>query len=181
MALVCETGSRIANASRAWQAACNVDVTAWPKTNAFILSTWASTTVNNDDADFKLQWRRAGGTFADVGADTEIKYTTDTVLAEGNLLVANSAGCYADWDSGKEAEAGVVSLVNIATGDYGEMQFGLAFGSGALDEQEYEFQLVCITYSNSAVCQTTITTAAASAAGSLKATESHIFRNMMAI
>jgi len=163
MGLICQTDSRIANASRAWQAACNVDVTGWNKANEFILSTWALADSVNPDSDFKLQWRRAGGSFADVAADTEVCWGTDTVLVDAaGLSVGNSAGCLTTWDDGTENEGDNVSYaLNIANGKYWEGQWALGFGSGALSEQEYEIQLVSIDWSNSAICQTTITTAAA--------------------
>jgi len=94
MALTAQTDSRIADASRNWQAACNLDVSDWDKANEFILSTWALSDSVNPDSDCKLQWRRAAGVFADVGADTEICWGTATVLVDGAaLLEGNSAAC----------------------------------------------------------------------------------------
>lgn len=165
MALTAQTDSRIANSSRSWQAACNIDVTSWNKNNEFILSTWAYADSVNPDSDCKLQWRRVGGTFADVAVDTEICWGTNTVLVNDALLLeTNTAGCFVDWDYGKENEGdNLAYLLNIANGDYGEVQWALGFGSGALTEQEYEFQFDVIDHTSTAVCQTTIITAAASA------------------
>ena len=95
MALVAQTDSRIADASRNWQQACNVDVVAWNKANEFILSTWALSNSVNPDSDCKLQWRRVAGAFADVGADTEVRWGVATVLVDGAVLLeGNSAGCF---------------------------------------------------------------------------------------
>jgi len=164
MALTAQTISRIANASRTWQQDCNVDVTSWDKANEFIISTWALSDSVNPDSACKLQWRQAGGTFADVAADTEICWGTGTVLVDDQLLViGNSAGCSVDWDNGSVENEGnnLVTLTNIKSGDHGEVQWALGFGSGALDEQEYELQFVVIDWGPStAVCQTSITTAA---------------------
>lgn len=162
MTITAQADSRIADANRAWQAACNLDITGWDTANEFIISTWAYSDLKNDDADLKLQWRRAGGTFTDVGADTEVCWGTNTVLIDaGNLLEANSAGCLSPWDSGTENEGDNASYAsNIWYTCHWEGQWALGFGSGAQGNQEYEIQLVCITYSNSAICQTSITTAA---------------------
>ena len=114
MALISQTGSRIANATRVWQAACNVDITDWDTANSFIISAWALSDTKNDDADFKLQWRRVGGSFADVGADTEICYKADTDLTEGGgLLVGNSAECY---DSVKKISIPIEVIMKIIMG-----------------------------------------------------------------
>lgn len=162
MALTAQTISRIANASRTWQEECNIDVTDWGKANEFILSTWALASSVNPDSNCKLQWRRVGGTFADVAADTEICWGVDTVLVDAQLLLnGNTAGCSVDWDNGSVENEGdnAAYLSNIKNGDHGEVQWALGFGSGALGNQEYEFQFVVIDYTSSAICQTTIKTA----------------------
>ena len=159
MGLICQTDSRIADANRSWQAACNGDITNWTKANEFIISTYALADSVNPDSDFKLQWRRAGGSFADVGADTEVCWGTATVLVDDGA-VGSSAGCLTTVDADIESEGdNLAHLDNVANGDYCEIQWALGFGSGALDSQEYEIQLVSIDWSDSAVCQTSITTA----------------------
>jgi len=161
MALTCQTDSRIADASRSWQQACNVDVTGWDIANEFIVATYALADSVNPDSDFKMQWRRAGGSFADVGADTEICWGTNTVLVDGGA-VGSAAGCLSPIDDDVENEGdNLAHLDNIANGDYCEIQWALGFGSGAIGSQEYELQLVSIDWSNSAVLQVSITTAAA--------------------
>jgi len=161
MALTAQTDSRIADANRTWQQECNVDVTGWNKANEFIISTWALSDSVNPDSYCKLQWRRAGGTFADVAADTEICWGTDTVLTDDLAFTVDlSAGCFANWDVGEENEGdNSCYLLNVANGDYGECQWALGFGSGALDDQEYEIQFVVIDFASSAACQASITTA----------------------
>ena len=166
MALTAQTISRIANASRTWQEECNIDVTDWGKANEFILSTWALADSVNPDSNCKLQWRRVGGTFADVAADTEICWGVDTVLVDAQLLLnGNTAGCSVDWDNGSVENEGdnTAYLSNIKSGDHGEVQWALGFGSGALDNQEYEFQFEVTDFTSSAICQTTIKTAEAAA------------------
>lgn len=162
MALLCQTNSRIADASRNWQAVCNTDIIDWDKANEFIIATYALSNSVNPDSDFKLQWRRAGGSFADVDADTEVCWGTNTVLVDGTPLIVgtNTADCFANLDNGSIESEGdnLAYLSNIKSGDYGEIQWALGFGSGAQVGQEYEIQLVCIDFPGSAVCQTTITT-----------------------
>jgi hypothetical protein len=164
MALIPQTSGRIADDSKSWQATCGTSITNWNKATQFILSTWCLSNVQNDDANFKLQWRRAAGTYADVSADSEICWATasTTLVDDTAFVVGQSAGCYAPWDSGEEnlGDNNCYSL-NIANGDYGEHHWGLHFGSGAQDSQEYEFQLVCIDYPASAEIDVSITTAAA--------------------
>jgi len=161
MALTCQTDSRIADSNRNWQAACNIDVSNWNKSNEFIIATYALSDSANPDSDFKLQWRRAAGVFADVAADTEVCWGTATVLVDGNA-VGGAAGCLATVDDSEENEGdNLCAALNVADGDYWEGQWALGFGSGAQDEQEYEIQLVSIDWANSAVLQTTITTASA--------------------
>ena len=164
MGLVAQTDSRIANASRTWQAACNIDITGWDKANEFIIATYALSDSVNPDSDCKLQWRRAGGSFADVAADTEICWGTGTVLTDAlRLVLTNTAGCLSTVDDGVENEGdNLAYLLNIKDGDYGEIHWALGFGSGAQDSQEYELQLVVIDFSSTAILQTTITTAVGS-------------------
>lgn len=160
MSLICQTDSRIANAARAWQGECNIDVTGWDTANEFIVAAYALADSVNPDSDFKMQWRRAGGSFADVGADTEICWGTGTVLVDGGA-VGSAAGCLSTVDDDVENEGDNLAHVhNIKNGDYCEIQWALGFGSGAQDSQEYELQLVSVDWSNSAILQTTITTRA---------------------
>ena len=164
MGLVAQTDSRIANGSRAWQAACNVDITDWDKSDSFILSTWAYSNSVNPDDNCKLYWRRVGGTFAEVSATSEICWKSDTVLVNGSSSSSGeSAGCLSPWDSCVENEGdNVAYMTNIENTYYGEIQWALGFGSGALDNQEYEVKHhLYQTWDSEAICQTTITTAVA--------------------
>ena len=172
MALTAQTGSRLANTFGGWLGICNIDVVNWTKTNEFEVASYALSDSVNPNSDFKLQWRRAGGSFADVGADTEICWGTGTSLVDGNA-VANPAGCYSTVDDDIESEGdNLAHLDNIKNGDYCEIQWALGFGSGALDGQEYELQLVVIDWSNQAVLQTSITTLASSSSSSKSSSSS---------
>jgi len=173
MALVCQTDSRIdSTPDRTWLSySCGEDVTDWNKDNVFVLATFALSNLKNDDGDFKLQWRRKDGTWYDVGADTEIRWGTAGEFSgwtdDAGILAAESAtgveaeDCNLSWDSGSENFGNnTCYLINIDDGDYGEIHWGLGFGSGALSNQEYEFKLICTNHSNEAVCSVSITTTA---------------------
>lgn len=161
MALTCVTTSRLADSNRAWLAACNIDYADAALANEYIIATYALSDSVNPDSDFKIQWRRAAGVFADVAADTEICWGTATVLVDGNPVGA-TAGCFANVDDDIENEGdNLAHIDNIANGDYCEIQWAIGFGSGALNSQEYEIQLVSIDWGNEAICQTSITTEAA--------------------
>lgn len=157
------TDSRIANSSRSWQAACDVDITDWDKANDFILSTWMQTDAphGNETKNWKLQWKEAGGSFADVGADTEICYTADTVLVNETLLVLGTSAQCQTFGTGEESEGDNAHALKINAGDWGEMQWALSFGSGAQYEVTYEFQIVNTDDATSAICSVSITTLAA--------------------
>jgi len=160
MALTCQTDSRIANATGTWQENCNINVTGYATDAEFIIASYALADSVNPDSDFKLQWRRAAGVFADVAVDTEICWGTATSLVDGNP-VANPAGCLATVDDDIENEGdNLAHLDNIANGKYCEIQWALGFGSGVQNSQEYELQLVSVDWANDAVLQTSITTAA---------------------
>ena len=163
MALTCQTDSKIANATGTWQENCNINVTGYATDAEFIIASYALADSVNPDSDFKLQWRRAAGVFADVAVDTEICWGTATSLVDGNP-VANPAGCLATVDDDIENEGdNLAHLDNIANGKYCEIQWALGFGSGVQNSQEYELQLVSVDWANDAVLQTSITTAAAGA------------------
>lgn len=159
------TDSRIANSSRSWQGACDVDISSWDKTNDFILSSWMETDAphGNETKNWKLQWKESGGSFADVGADTEISYTADTVLVnDTDLTGGNSATCQT-FGTGEESEGDNAQALKINAGDWGEIQWALSFGSGGQYEITYEFQIVNTDDTTFAICSCSITTAAAPA------------------
>jgi hypothetical protein len=172
MALTPQTGSRIGYANLSvsgWVEAANVDVTGWDTANDFVIACYALSDSVNPDDDFKLQWRRAGGSFADVGADTEVCWAASSPDLVDGEVVATAAGVYAVVDTSCENVGdNLAVIINVANGDYSEVQFALGFGSGVQASQEYEFQQVAVNQVLNAVLQTTITTAAAVAGVSKK-------------
>jgi len=153
-----QTNSRIADSSASWQDACDVDIINWVKTNEFILSSY-SNGGGGGNYNFKLQWKEAGGSFADVAVDTEICWGTGTVLVDGNT-VASAAGCLTSTESEENEGNNAAILDTMGASDIGEIQWALGFGSGAQDDTIYEFQLVNIDDTLSEVCSCSIRTQA---------------------
>ena len=174
MALTPQTGSRIGYANLSvtgWVEDANVDVTGWDTSADFVIACYAVSDSVNPDDDFKLQWRRAGGSFADVGADTEVCYAATSVDLTDTAVVGTPAGVYATVDTSEEVvNNNLAAILNVKSGDYSEVQFALSFGSGVQGTQEYEFQQVAINQTLSAILQTTITTGVVSTTNSTTTT-----------
>lgn len=151
-----QTNSRIADDSISWQGDCDVDIVDWVKTNEFILATWA-TGGDDGNKNFKLQWKESGGSFADVGADTEVCWGTGTSLVDGNT-VSTTSGCLSSTESEENEGDNAAVLDTMGVSDIGEIQWALGFGSGAQDGITYEFQLVNTSDTLTEVCSCSITT-----------------------
>lgn len=164
-----QTDSRLLDATHTALEVCDVDHVNFSKSNAFILSTYAvgSAPHGNDNAEYKLEWRRQGGSFADVGADTEIAWADSTDftpnITDENTTVTLDAACLTATNHGQNVGNNLLAGAMQAPNGIGHYQWGLKFGSGAQDEQEYEFQLTNIDEPLSAICSVSITTAAAAA------------------
>jgi len=157
--------SKIATSTLSWDYACDEDVTGWDKASEFIYATWVldDTPHAGTTSIFKLQWRRVGGTFADVEADTEVCWGTATSLVDGTTPVTSTGGCQTNDVSMENEGDNSCSLPKVGAGLYGEAQWALGFGTGALDNQEYELQVYDISLSNPlGAYSATITTAAGS-------------------
>ena len=140
-----------------WMDVCDADITDWDKADEFILATWAIE-GNGDNKFFKMQWKESGGSFADVGADTEVCWGTDTDLID-QFTVLITSGCLTSTQS-EENEGDNTAAIPMGASDVGELQWALGFGSGAQDGVTYEFQLVCVTDTTSEICSCSITTIA---------------------
>ena len=114
-----------------------------------------------------MQWRRAAGSFADVGADTEIAWAAGTDftpnIVDENASVTLDANCLTATNHGQNVGNNLLAGAMQAPNGLGHYQWGLKFGSGALNEQEYEFQLYQLDDTLTAICSVSITTAAAAA------------------
>lgn len=140
------TDSRLGNPdliTSGWLAACGIDVTGYDPLLEFVLATWGLSDAahGNDAMQVSLQWRRAGGSFADVTAITEICWGIGTQLIDGTSPCTITSACQTQ-NNGMENEGdNCQSGESVSYGTYGEIQWALGFGPGVLDNQEYEFQL----------------------------------------
>ena len=160
-------GSRIANATRVWQAVEDAGKTGWDKTADFILATALATSKGPLAYAYKLQWRNKtdGGSFADVGSTGEITFSAATDLVDGDDLLTGEAGCTGagTWQNGLESEGDNISpdsgTYSLADEYWTEFQWALDC-SNALDNKEYEFQLLTTGDNIIGVCLVTLTIAA---------------------
>ena len=165
-----QTDSRLLDSSHIVLEACDIDHSGFDKANAFILCAYSigNSPHGNDNASYKMQWKRTGGSFADVGADTEICWANSgdftPNITDENTTVTTDSECLTEnkyaQNVGNNALGG-----DMGPGETILLQWGLKFGSGALYEQEYEFQLVNTTDTLSAICSCSITTGSAPAGG----------------
>jgi hypothetical protein len=111
------------------------------------------------DGDFELQWRNVtdAGTFANLTATGEVKWTTGTDLINDNAVVdserggsQNCSGMGVDGsDEGVERSgANAIDLVDIPVGIVLDHQWAVSFVDGDPGD-EYEFRIVETGTSNS--------------------------------
>ena len=171
---VSQGGSRILNATRVDQSgADNTNVIDWVKTNDFIIAiNINSNGKDTEAAQYKLRWRNKtdSGTFADVGAATEINYNATTDLVNGDPIAIGGRKCDSQggdtWAAGEEVEGASLSdSIDLADEYETEVHFALDC-SGATDEKEYEFELYDSTLGvTRGTCGATITMEAAAVEG----------------
>ena len=154
--------SRILNASRVAQAADDTDVTGWKKANEFIVVFQLDEEKGPWTAAYKLQWKVAGGTYADLAATGAIKWGTVTDLVNGNAVVIGEKACTATggagstWQDGWEVEgASISSSIELADECYTEIWFACNSGD-AENGAQYYFQIYDAT--NSAVIAEAVAT-----------------------
>lgn len=146
---VIANGARVCDNNRNALAGIDVSHTLANNTDPIIFALG----LNSNDSEIlksvptKWQWRRVGGSFADVTTTSEIKFAqTGTVLVDGTTVTdANRRGTLGGTFVQELFEfTATVQLSpagRIRNGDVGEMQVALDF-SGALENQQYEFQAV---------------------------------------
>jgi len=139
--------SAILNDDRSPAATVNGFVVDWDKANKFIYAVQ----IGHDERDtvagaYKLQWRLAGGTWADVGATGAVKYANSSTLTNGTALTLENSKCYTPpylgmtWQNGEEIEDGLSLLIDLGSDCYTELQFACDI-SGGEQGKTYEFQL----------------------------------------
>lgn len=138
-------GTAFCNPSRVEVGSDNTNVTEWPVTQAFIYCVAIGRDTRDPPAEtFTLQWRVAGGTFANLGATGAMKYTTSTVLTNAGALTSGNAKVAVSnmtWQNGEEIEDGVSASIDLGSDYYTELQFGVD-PAGATVGSTYEFQVV---------------------------------------
>lgn len=144
--------SRIANASRAWQAVCETNKADWDKSNEFIIAMVATTdTHSGDSSQFKLQWGvgEAPSSWSDLAASGAMKFGSNTVLVDGTTPIeeANRSGCHQgtleDSDE-NEGDGTTTLLATTAKDNCVEAQFAVN-PADAADGETYSFRLYDIT------------------------------------
>jgi len=167
-------GSRIANATRVWQADENLDATDWTKSNDFIfaIAFQADAGHGNFVDELKIRWRKVGGTWADLGSTGALNYNATTDLVNEDALTSGEAGCTGagTWQDGIEREGANNWVQSLPLGYWTEIQFAIDC-SGAEDSAEYEFELYNVDTSSSyGTCASTITMEAGAAGVQVNAT-----------
>ena len=169
-----EDGARIGldgASSITWQAACEVAVIDWDKTDQVIFSAHANSTSHAPASEsFRLQWRNVSdsGTFADlVTGSGELRAGISAGAIINTDPVGSSDGCGTGTPSQTEEvenESPLQTASLTATKNNSlEMQWCIDF-SNALDSKEYAFQLYSVTGGEAlGQCTPTITTDAGAA------------------
>lgn len=139
--------SRIADANRSWQAACNTAVTGWNKSNEFIVALVANGQKNNLEA-FKIQWSKNDVDWYDLTGSGELIQGTNTVLVNGNP-VGSLCGCASatvEQSEELEGDSFTESLEVATTDNCIEIQVAIDPSNG-IDNQIYYFRQYSITKS----------------------------------
>ena len=136
--------SRIADASRTWQAACDGAVTGWNKADEFIAALIAECGAHSGATEtFKVQWSKDEESWNDLGTTGELVQGDATVLVNCTSPVGASSGCQTLEDS-HEVEAADSASVTTTGKTFIEIQVAID-SAGALDGQIYYFRLYSVT------------------------------------
>lgn len=161
------TGSRIANATRTWQANEDVDVTGWDKANDFIFAAMVETTKHaGASATLQLRWRNVtdAGSFAALSGSGELTWSAATDLVNSNAVASGEEGCTpvsgTTLVDGVEREGANGVATAVSQNEYCEHQWAID-ASGGLDSKQYEFEIYDTTAGASlGTCLAQITTSA---------------------
>jgi hypothetical protein len=145
-------GSRIANATRTFQADEDLDVVDWvPGEDICVSIAWGSVVGKKANArEFRIRWRNAsdGGVFADLGNTGQLTYNGTTDLVNDNALTEVESGINATQTTyvpGVErAAANAYTYTNLATDEWTACQWQVGTAN-ALNSKQYEFELYNIT------------------------------------
>lgn len=147
------SNSRIADSNRSWQAACDVDVINWTKTNEFIVSLIAVATGHNGGGQItvKVQWMKdSEAVWYDLAAASgELRQGTGTALTNSTTPIeeANRSGCNGGLSHGDSHEiegANSCIIGAIAQNTFIEIQVAVD-PANAIDSEKYSFRLYDVT------------------------------------
>lgn len=163
-------GSRIANATRTWQANEDTGVIDWDKANDFIIAAAVESGAHSAAAGtLQLRWRNKtdSGSFAVLSGSGELTWSATTDLVNGNALTSGEAGCTPsaseswDTDNGIEREGANDVATDLANNEWVEHHWAIDC-SGAHAGDEYEFEIYDSTEGAAVgTCLATITMASA--------------------
>lgn len=146
-------GSRIANATRTWQADEDIDVVDWDKANPFIFAIAIETEAGKKCLKtVSIRWRNKtdGGDFIALSGSGELTWAGVTDLENDNPLIEGEAGCLPSsgqtWQDGVEREGAndVVFDTGNNSNYWSEYHWAIDC-SGAHDGDEYEFEIYSIS------------------------------------
>jgi len=140
------SGSRIANATRTWQAAENVDVIDWPVGDAFILASAIENNSGSSSSDSLVwRWRVDAGSWNTLNTTGEIHTNATTDLVDLNAVTSGEAGCTAvtasTYADGIEMENRLAGYTPVQADDTWREIHIAVDTSGATAEGVYEFEL----------------------------------------
>lgn len=165
------SGSRIANATRVWQADEYTSVTNWDKANDFIFAIACETPGNHAEAGtLQIRWRNKtdGGSFVALGNTGELTWNGVTDLVNDNVTTGDR-GCTGSgtWYAGREREGANDVDTDLPKARWTEHHWAID-ASSALDGKEYEFELYDNTEGTAVgTCLATITMATAGWTGKI--------------
>jgi hypothetical protein len=141
-------GSRIANATRTWQAVEDADVSNWVLDDDFIVAISFQVPSNKSETgDLMIRWRDVtdNTTFADLSGAGELTWNAVTDLADGGSLTSSEAGATgnitaSNWINGYEAEGSNAIGTTFANDYYSEHHWAVDC-SGADNSHQYEFEM----------------------------------------
>jgi len=136
--------SRIADASRTWQAACDGPVTGWNKQDEFVAALIAECGAHSGATEtFKVQWSKDDSTWNDLETSGELIQGDATVLVNCTSPVGASSGCQTLEDSHEIENYDRASLTTTGK-TFIEIQVAID-PANALDAQIYYFRLYSVT------------------------------------
>ena len=126
------------------------NLTDWTVGDSVILAIQIDATTPWGPEVYKVRWRASGGTFADLGAATEIAYESTSALTNGDAVSSGESECSnvpggSTWEDGLEAEGtGTFSAFTHTDEYYTELQIALNTAN-AQYATTYELELYAVT------------------------------------